>query len=215
MAYVTPDLAVTGNFITAADGNRRRDNDEYLKGNAGAISFGNSGTFSGNVTATATVTGTVGVVTGPSAGAQFSFFDRVDSTQWVLYASSGVMWFYNPVLGNFFGFNYSNGQLNVRDAVANGGPSFHAGLLPGYLSQAALTGFLRSGTWTYGYSGELLVSQVMNALGPLNGWAITYEYSGTTLVAQRLRIGGAGGTVIQSIGYGYDGLGRILTEGHS
>ena len=55
----------------------------------------------------------------------------------------------------------------------------------------------------------------MNAAGPLSGWAITYEYSGGLVAAMRLRIAGAAGTIVRSIGYTYDGSGRIATETHS
>lgn len=207
MPYVTPDLAVTGNFITAADGNRRRDNDEYLKGNAGPISYGNSGSYAGTLSATGTVSGAALSTGGALAGLNLS--DRTGvSPSWVIYASGGYLRFFDSILGDILAIG--GGAF----ASENGGAGTEAGISPWLLSHSALAGFLRSGTDTITYNGDGTIASESFSGGPMNGWAITYEYSGGLLVAQRLRVGGAGGTIIFTIAYGYSGS-QIISVVHS
>jgi hypothetical protein len=207
MAYAVVPTAVTGDIVPAAYGNRLRDNLAYLKGQAGSIALENSVAVSGAVSATGTISTPAIIQTGPGAGAAFQFADRANGTLlWAWYANAGVAYLFNSVLGNLFGLDYATG---------NGSATAHLGLYSNALSQSALTGFLRAGTWTYAYNGDgTIASQVMNAAGPLSGWAITYEYSAGLVGAMRLRIGGAAGTIVQSINFTYDGSGRISTESH-
>lgn len=209
MPYLTPDTAITGNFITAADGNRRRDNDEYFKGRAGAVAIENALTVSGTLAASSTISTPTSVQAGPGPGNQVVWHDRESSVIWLWYSSGNVARLYSAAIGDVFSINHATGAMSIRDIIDNF-------IVPGRLHQTALTGFLRAGTWSYGYNADGTIAyQVMNAAGPLNGCAITYEYSGGRISAQRLRIGGTGGTVIASIAYGYDGSGRINSEAHS
>lgn len=207
MPYVTPDLAVTGNFITAADGNRRRDNDEYLKGNAGPVALGNTLNVSGAITATSSISATAALGTSGATGG-VNITDRVNGAQtWVVYASGGLFFLYDGSYGNVFDLGYGG------PSAWNGGAGAERGINPYMLRHGVLQGFLEAGTITYGYSGDKIISQSFSG-GPMNGWAVTYEYSGDFLVATRLRIGGTGGTIVRSIGYGYSGN-LISTETHS
>jgi hypothetical protein len=194
MAYGTLPLAVTGAIVPAAWGNQARDNDEYLKGRSGVpVVLENSASGPGFVATGAT--------------AAVSWNDRTTSQGWTWYASGGSMRLYNNTAGDIFALDYT---------LLNGAGAAHLGLMPNVHSQSVLTGFLRAGTWTYNYNGDsTIASQVMSAAGPLNGWAITYEYSSARVSAMRLRIGGAGGTIVQSIVFAYDGSSRISTEAHS
>lgn len=208
-AYLVVPTAVTGDIVPAAWGNRVRDNSAYLKGQAGAVTIENA------LSATGAISTSAGIISTAGPANQFLWTDRTTSEQWVLYATGGYARLYTPALADLMLWHV-NGTFSVRDHVANGGAGAHTGLYPGWLSQSALTGFLRAGQWTYAYNGDgTIASQVMNAAGPLSGWALTYEYSGGLVSAMRLRTGGAGGTIVQSIGYTYDGTGRIATETHS
>lgn len=208
MAWGTIATAVTGDIVPAAWGNRVRDSVHYLKGQAGSVAIENSVAVTGALSATGTISTPGSIQTGPGGAGQFQWADRTTGQLWVWYATGGVAYLFNPTLSNFIGFDFATG---------NGGAAAHLGLYSNALSQSALTGFLRAGTWTYNYNGDgTIASQVMSVSGPLAGWAITYTYDGSGRVsAQFLRIGGAGGTIVHSIGYAYDGSGRISTEQHS
>jgi hypothetical protein len=214
MPYLTPDTAVTGNIITAADGNRRRDNDEYFKGNAGPIAIGASTTVTGSVVATGNThangiaVGVGGVQSGPGPSNQLLFHDRTTNQAWVWYAHGGLARIYTPIGAEPIQIGV-NGNITFSDVI-------DLGMQPGRLSAAAQTGFQRyGGTWTYGYNGDDTVAWASCSGGSLSGYALTYEYSGGNVAAVRLRAGGIFGGIVASISYGYDGSGRVSTETHT
>lgn len=194
MAFDVVPTAVTGDIVPAAWGNRVRDNDAYLKGRAGGVSIENS------LTATALFAPTLQA--GPSASAQVTVLDRGDNTPWVLYAVSQAFRIYSGAVGDVLRFIYSTGQMQwtqVNDP--------DEGIPPTRLRRVTRAGMLGAGggTQSLAYNGDGTLFYIFYPDGINATSTITFEYSGGLCVGIRLRIGGSGGTIINSVTFGYSG----------
>lgn len=211
MPYLTPDTAITGNIITAADGNRRRDNDEYFKGRAGLVSIENSVAVTGTVSASAGLTGpTVGV---SGAGAMLGFSDRSNpALGWAWYADAGLARLYSQAIGDILQFAHGTGNMNWT--VVNDPDS---GIPPQRLRRVTRIGMLGAGggTQSIAYNADGTVNWIHFPDGISAVSTLTFEYSAGRVVAIRLRVGDASGTIINSVAFGYDGTGRVISIAQS
>lgn len=217
MPYLTPVTAITGDFITAADGNRRRDNDEYFKGRAGVISLENSVAIAGGLatTAGASITGRQSLHNGADGaaglwfthlGAQRVFFGLDDGAEdWVRVYGVGA--------GNILRVNRTNGAMDWQDSANDR----DVGIPPRRLRRVTRVGMLGAGggTQSFNYNGDGTIDWIHFPDGINAVSTLTFEYSAGKVVAIRLRDGGSTGTILNSVGFGYDGTGRVNAIGQS
>ena len=213
MAWAVVPTAVTGDIVPAAWGNRVRDNSAYLKGQAGSITLENSLTVSGTITSTSSISAPGAIAAGPGAAAQITIYDRTTNNPWVLYGSGGLLRVYDGSTGAE-PIQFVQGTAMMNWSSVNDPDS---GIPPTRLRRVTRVGMLGAGggTQSINYNGDGTVDWIFFPDGISATSTITFEYSGGRCVAVRLRIGGSTGTIINSIGFGYDGQGRVNAIGQS
>ena len=216
MAYTTPATAVVGAIVPASYGNVLRDNDEYLKGRAGPVAIENSVAVTGNVnpsgsvaaggnvTAGNTMTATASVTSGPGPASQLQWHDRTSNVPWLWWAAGNIARLYYGATG------IEPIRVGVAGDIELAGGIVNQFLRSERLHPMALFGFWGGVGGTVGtgiaYNGDGTVNYMHVSSGTINfNWAVTFEYSGGLVVAMRLRAGGPGGAVQNSITFGYTG----------
>lgn len=207
-AWAVVSTAVTGDIVPAAWGNRVRDNEAYMKGQAGAVTIENALTVQGTLDV-ATGFGSVmrGRLTytagGGTAGywlqhaAVNRFFMGLDdgSEDWWRIYGSGI--------GNILRVNNTNGAMDWV-STANDPDT---GVPPTRLRRTARLGMLGAGggTQVLAYNGDGTLNWITWPDGISAGQTVTFEYSGGLVVAIRLRSGTATGTILNSVTFTYTG----------
>jgi len=205
MAYGTLPLAVTGAIVPAAWGNQARDNDEYFKGNAGAVAISNATTFAGGISAPT-------VNAGPNASAMLSWQDRADNTIWAWYANAGTARLFSNAAGDVLSVAYATGGMtwtSVNDRLT--------GIPPTRLRLETRMGMLGAGGGTAqtNYNADGTLEYIYFPDGINGASTLTFEYSAGKVTAIRLRNGGGAGTILNSVVFTYDGSNRVATIAQS